>query len=151
MGVLDKIDLAVLREVAVNGRITVTDLAYRVGLSKTPCALRLRRLEESEHILGYRAILHPEKMGASHIAFVQVILTDTKTEALDAFNKAARAIPEIEQCHMIAGAFDYLIKVRSRDIGDYRRVLGEKISELPYVSHTSTFVVMEAVKDSYSL
>ena len=90
-------------------------------------------------------------MGASHIAFVQVILTDTKTEALNAFNKAVRDVPEIEQCHMIAGAFDYLIKVRSRDIGDYRRVLGEKISELPYVSHTSTFVVMEAVKDSYSL
>lgn len=146
---LDKIDRAILDVVSRDGRITVTELADRVGLSKTPCALRLRKLEEAGYVRGYRAVLDPEKLGRSHIAFVQVSLTDTKTAALEAFNVAVRAVPEIEQCHMIAGSFDYLIKVRTRDITDYRLVLGEKITSLPHVSHTSTFVAMAAVKDDY--
>ena len=149
MDKIDRLDHAILKEVGHNGRISVTDLANRVGLSNTPCTLRLRRLEELGYIRGYRAILDPEKMGVGHIAFVQVTLTDTKTAALEAFNKAVRQISEVEQCHMTCGGFDYLLKVRSRDIADYRQVMGEKISTLPYLSHTSTFVVMETVKDSH--
>ena len=72
---------------------------------------------------------------------------ETTAAALDAFNKAVRRLPEVEQCHMIAGGFDYLLKVRTRDISSYRQVLGEKISALPHVAQTSTYVVMEAVKD----
>ena len=79
--------------------------------------------------------------------FVQVSLSDTKTRALNAFNEAVRQIPEVEQCHMIAANFDYLLKVRTSDMESYRAVLGEKISALPYVTQTSTFVVMEDVKD----
>ena len=149
MDKIDRLDHAILKEVGHNGRISVTDLANRVGLSNTPCTLRLRRLEELGYIRGYRAILDPEKMGVGHIAFVQVTLTDTKTAALEAFNQAVRQISEVEQCHMTCGGFDYLLKVRSRDIADYRQVMGEKISTLPYLSHTSTFVVMETVKDSH--
>ena len=144
---LDRIDGNILRELQKNGRMTVTDLAARVGLSKTPCQLRMRRLEEQGYILGYGALVDHTKLGAGHIAFVQVTLKDTKTPALDAFNKAAREVPEIEQCHMIAGGFDYLLKVRTSDMVAYRRVLGEIISSLPNVEHTSTFVVMESVKD----
>lgn len=144
---LDGIDRKIIDALTTNGRITVTDLAQTVGLSKTPCQIRMRRLEERGYILGYAAITDPAKLDAGHIAFVQVTLSDTRSQALQAFNGAARQVREIEQCHMIAGGFDYLLKVRTKDIAAYRRVLGERISTLPHVTQTSTFVVMEAVKD----
>ncbi len=144
---LDNLDRKILDVLADDGRITVTDLAKRVGLSKTPCQLRMRKLEEKGYIRGYGAVLDPEKLGEGHIAFVQVSLSDTRSDALNAFNEAVRHIREIEQCHMIASNFDYLLKIRTRDMSNYRKVLGEKISALPHVSHTSTFVVMESVKD----
>ena len=144
---LDKIDRKILAVLADDGRITVTELAKQVGLSKTPCQIRMRKLEEHGYILGYGAILDPERLGEGHIAFVQVSLSDTRSDALNAFNEAVRHIREIEQCHMIASNFDYLLKIRTRDMSNYRKVLGEKISALPHVSHTSTFVVMESVKD----
>ena len=86
-------------------------------------------------------------MGEGHVAFVQVKLSDTRSAALDAFNRAVQSVAEIEQCHMIAASFDYLLKVRTTDIAAYRRVLGERISALPHVAQTSTFVAMETVKD----
>ncbi len=144
---LDRIDHAILAALGENARMTVTELAERVGLSKTPCAARLRRLEEAGVIRGYRAIVDHVRLGRGHVAFVQVHLTDTKTPALAAFEAAVRAIPEVEECHLIAGAFDYLVKVRTRDIDAFRRVLGERISALPHVSHTSTFVAMGTVVD----
>ncbi len=127
--------------------MTVTELASRVGLSKTPCQLRMRRLEEQGYITGYTVLVDQNKLGLSHIAFVQVTLNDTSSKALTAFNKAVSKIGEVEQCHMIAGGFDYLLKVRTKDIVSYRMVLGEKLSTLPHVVQTSTFVVMESVKD----
>ena len=144
---LDKIDRRILDLLAKDGRITVTELAKQVGLSKTPCQIRMRKLEEAGYIVGYEAVLDPERLGEGHIAFVQVSLTDTRSDALHAFNEAVRQIREVEQCHMIASNFDYLLKIRTRDMTTYRKVLGEKISALPHVSHTSTFVVMESIKD----
>ncbi len=144
---LDRIDRNIVKELQLNGRITVTDLSARVGLSKTPCQARIRRLEDQGYILGYGALVDQAKMGAGHIAFVQVSLNDTTTPSLDAFNHAVREVPEVEQCHMIASTFDYLLKVRTSDMPAYRHTLGEKISSLPHVEHTSTFVVMESVKD----
>ena len=87
------------------------------------------------------------KLNKAHIAFVQVTLSDTRSAALTAFNKAVKEITEIEQCHMIAGNFDYLLKIRTADMENYRRVLGEQISALPHVAQTSTFVAMETVKE----
>lgn len=127
--------------------MTLTELASRVGLSKTPCQLRMRRLEEQGYITGYTALVDHGKLGLNHIAFVQVTLNDTSSKALTAFNKAVRKIGEVEQCHMIAGGYDYLLKIRTRDMVSYRTVLGEKLSTLPHVVQTSTFVVMESVKD----
>ena len=146
-GEIDQFDLKILRELSVNGRITVTELAAKVGLSKTPCLTRMRRLEARGYITGYRAVIDPARVGLGHIAFVEVKLSDTTAKALDAFNAAVRKLPEVEECHMIASRFDYLIKVRTGDIAAYRAVLGEKISALPHVAQTSTFVAMEAVKD----
>ena len=147
VGNLDTFDRRILDVLAGDGRITITDLSQKVGLSKTPCQNRMRRLEKDGFIVGYRAVLDPARLGAGHIAFVQVTLSSTTSSALETFNAAAREVPEIEQCHMIAGGFDYLLKVRTSNIDSYRKILGERISGLPHVSHTSTFVVMESVVD----
>ena len=144
---LDRIDHRILDELSRDGRISIAELSRRVNLSKTPCQARIARLEEAGYILGYRAIIDPNRLGLIHVAFVEVKLSDTRKAALTAFNAAVRAIPEIEQAHMIASSFDYLLKVRTRDIAEYREVLGEKISSLPHIAHTSTHVSMEAVKD----
>lgn len=144
---LDTYDTAILKAVSANGRITVTDLAERINLSKSPTQTRLRRLEKAGYIRGYTAQLNPVKLGLAHIAFVEVKLDDTRENALKSFNEAVLRVPEIEQCHMIAGKFDYLLKVRTSDMQTYRRILGERVSALPHVAHTSTHVVMEAVKE----
>ncbi|MFN3549703.1 MAG: Lrp/AsnC family transcriptional regulator [Mesorhizobium sp.] len=144
---LDRIDRNILAALSRDGRLSMAELAARVGLSKTPVQARVRRLEADGYIRGYAAIVDRERMGEGHVAFVQVKLSDTRSAALDAFNKAVLAIPEVEQCHMIASSFDYLLKVRTTDIASYRRVLGERISALPHVAQTSTFVAMETVKD----
>jgi len=144
---LDQFDRSIINILQTEGRITLTELASRVGLTKTPCAARVKRLETEGFILGYRAIVDSEKLGLGHVAFVEVKLHDTKLDALDAFNEAARQIKEIEQMHLIAGSFDYLVKIRTSDINTFRLVLGEKISALPHVAHTSTFVAMSTVVD----
>lgn len=142
---LDSIDRRILAELLRDARLPVAELARRVGLSKTPVAQRLRHLEESGVITGYRAMLSPIKLGLTHVTYVEVRLTDTREAALTRFNAMVREIPEVEECYMIAGGFDYLLKVRSRDIEEYRRIMGEKISALPHVSATSSYVAMEAV------
>ena len=106
-----------------------------------------RVLSDRGFITGFRAILDPVRLGRDHIAFAEVKLSSTTETALRAFNEAVARVPEIEECHMIAGAFDYLLKVRTEDIKAYRRVLGEQISALPHVAATSTHVSMQAVKD----
>ncbi|MBQ65806.1 MAG: proline dehydrogenase transcriptional activator [Marinovum sp.] len=144
----DRFDRAILTALAEDGRMTVTDLAKRIGLSKSPTQARLKRLENKGVILGYRALIDPIRMGLDHVAFVEVRLTDTREKALDTFNQAVARIPEIEQVHLIAGNFDYLMKIRTKSVKDYRRVLAEKISTLPYVASTSTYVAMQAVKEN---
>ena len=144
---LDQFDQSILIALAEDGRMTITDLAERIGLSKSPTQARLRRLETSGIIMGYRALLDPISLGLDHVAFVEVRLTDTREAALRAFNTAVQNIPEIEQAHMIAGNFDYLLKVRTRDMAQYRAFLGDVVSMLPHVAATSTFVAMEAVKE----
>lgn len=141
----DRKILAILRQ---DGRITFTDLAQHVGLSKTPCQQRVRRLVDKGVITGFAAIVDPAKVGLDHVAFAEVKLSDTREEALRQFNAAVRQIPEVEECHMIASSFDYLLKVRTPDIRRYRIVLGEKISSLPHVASTSTFVAMETILES---
>jgi len=144
---LDRIDRNILSVLAGDGRLSMAELSLRVGLSKTPVQARVRRLENEGYIRGYSAIIDRERMGEGHIAFVQVKLSDTRSSALEEFNRAVKAISEIEQCHMMAASFDYLLKVRTKDIAAYRRVLAERISALPHVSQTSTFVAMETIKD----
>ena len=145
---MDEYDRKILSVLSVEGRISMTTLGERVGLSKTPVTARVKRLEEEGVITGYRATLSASKLGVEHIAFLEVKLSDTREKALDAFNQAVRAIPEVEACHMIAGGFDYLIKVRTSDIFAYRQVLGEQLSRLPNVASTSTYISMQSVVDT---
>lgn len=144
---LDEFDRKIIAVLRDDGRITMTELAQRIGLSKTPCLQRVRRLIDAKIILGFRAIVDPARLGLDHVAFAEVKLSDTREAALREFNAAVRRIPEVEECHMIASSFDYLLKVRTADIRKYRLVLGEKISSLPHVANTSTFVAMETVKE----
>ncbi len=144
---LDVFDRKILDILTVEGRISVTELARRIGLSKSPTQARLKRLEDQGVIRGYRAIYDPIRLNRDHVAFVEVKLSDTRETALAAFNDAVLFIPEVEQCHLIAGAFDYLLKVRTAGMTGYRAVLAEKISTLPHVANTSTYVAMQAVKE----
>ncbi|WP_018688575.1 Lrp/AsnC family transcriptional regulator [Ahrensia kielensis] len=146
---LDQTDRKILRIMQTDGRISITQLSEKVGLSKTPCQMRVKKLEDYGYIVGYRAVLDPMKMGLGHVTFIEVKMNDTTPKALKAFDDAIRKIPEIEMCHLIAGGFDYLLKVRTTNIVSYRQILGEVISSLPYVNSTSTHVSMEAVKDDH--
>ena len=128
---LDRFDRAILNVLSEDGRISIADLARRIGLSKSPTQARLRRLEKDKVITGYRALVDPIRLGLDHVAFVEVRLNDTREAALAAFNAAVARIGEIEQAHLIAGNFDYLMKIRTRSMTEYRAVLAEKISSKP--------------------
>lgn len=147
---IDQYDLKILEALSADGRISITDLAARIGLSKTPCQMRMKRLIAEGYIQGFTAIINPSKLQLEHIAFAEVKLSNTQEEALQKFNAAVSKIKEVEECHMIAGRFDYLLKIRTKDIRRYREVLGERISNLPYVASTSTNVAMETVKENGS-
>ncbi|WBU63768.1 Lrp/AsnC family transcriptional regulator [Paracoccus aerodenitrificans] len=142
---LDATNRRILSELVADARIPISELARKVGLSKTPVAQRIRQMEEIGLINGYRAILSPLKLGLTHVTYIEARLTDTRQKALEQFNAAVRAISEIEECYMIAGGFDYLLKVRSRDMTHFRQLMAEKISELPYIHATTSYVAMEAV------
>ena len=144
---LDRFDRKILDVLAVEGRISVTDLARRIGLSKSPVQARLKRLEEDGVIRGYRALFDAIRLGRDHVSFVEVKLSDTREAALRDFNEAVMKLSEIEECHLIAGDFDYLLKVRTAGMTGYRLLLAEKISRLPHVTSTSTYVAMQAVKE----
>ncbi len=144
---IDKIDRAIIRELQRNAKLTLNEIADNVGLSKTPCQQRIKRLEKDGVIIGYTARVNHRVLGEGYVAFVQVKLTNTRTLALRAFNEAVLNIPEIEECHMMAANYDYLLKVRTGNMGNFRSILGEEISNLPHVLQTSTFIAMESVKD----
>jgi len=151
LGILDEADRRILREVQSDGRVPVVELAQRIGLSKTPCLKRLRRLEKDGVIRGYRADIDPDKIRQGYLVYVQVKLSSTTREVLDAFNEAVRGVPEIMSCHMMAGGFDYLLKIRTSDMKAYRQFMGDVLSQLPNIAQTSTFPVMEQVKESHEL
>lgn len=144
---LDRIDEKILQELEADGRLSIVELAGRVNLTNTPCSERVKRLEKSGYIRGYRAELDMAKMGLGHITVVQVSLSATAgNNALDDFNAAVGAVAEIESCLMVAGSFDYLLTVRTADIAHFRKVLGDKINKLPGIHQTNSFAVMEVVK-----
>ena len=145
---MDQFDRKIINILQQEGRIPVTELARRVGISKTPCQVRLKKLQQEGYILGFTAQVNYAKLNLEQIAFTEVKLSDTREKALEAFNTAVRQLDAVEECHMIASSFDYLLKIRTTDITEYRKVLGESISRLPYVASTSTYVSMQSIKEA---
>ncbi|PCJ42987.1 MAG: leucine-responsive transcriptional regulator [Alphaproteobacteria bacterium] len=143
---LDKIDQNILNILQKDGRISNVKLAETIHLSPTPCLERVKRLEKDGYIKGYVALLESNLLDAALVSFIEVSLERTTTRALEIFRQEIREIPEIQECHMVAGGFDYLIKVRTRDMAHYRKFLGEKLSSLSGIRSTHTYVVMEEVK-----
>ena len=144
---IDAIDRRILEELQSNGRLSIVELSARVNLTNTPCSERVKRLERTGYISGYRALLNMDKLGLGHLTVVQVALAATGGDnSLDAFSESVSHVPEIESCLMLAGSFDYLLTVRTRDISHFREVLGDKINKLPGILQTNSFAVMEVVR-----
>ncbi len=145
---LDAIDRKILAQLETNGRLAIVELAARVHLTNTPCSERVKRLERDGFIRGYRAVIDKEKLGLEQLTIVQVSLAATAGDkSLARFNDAVREIEEVEFCLMIAGSFDYLLLVRTRNMAHFRTVLEEKTNTLPGILQTSSFAVMEVVKN----
>jgi Lrp/AsnC family transcriptional regulator, leucine-responsive regulatory protein len=145
---LDTIDHKLLDALQRDGRIAITDLSKRVNLSATPCTLRLRKLEQTGVIQGYRAHLSPAAIGMSLLVFVTVKLRATDEATLRGFNAAVKPVKQILECHMTGGGFDYLLKLRVKDMVEYRQILGGVLGELPMVEGTHSYFVMEEVKET---
>ena len=139
---LDRIDLGILRVLQQDARITHQKLAEQVHLSASSVHERVKRLQREGYILGYRAQLNPDKLGAALLVFVEVLLDRTVHDVMDSFKAAVQARPEILECHLVAGGFDYLLKTRVADMAAYRHFIGGGIWTLPGVRETRTYVVM---------
>ena len=145
---LDKMDRKILRVIQQDGRISNLKLAETVHLSPTAVLERVKRLTREGYILGYEARLNPAKLGASMLVFIEVVLDRTTPDVMNAFRAAVQSTPEILECHLVAGGFDYLIKVRVADMQAYRDLIGSVIWSLPGVRETRTYAVMEEVKNT---
>jgi Lrp/AsnC family transcriptional regulator, leucine-responsive regulatory protein len=151
MDELDRIDLKILDVLQVDGRISNLKLAEAVSLSPTAVLARVQRLARDGYITGYEARLDPHKLGAGMLVFVEVLLDRTTPNVFDAFKAAVQVHPQILECHMVAGGFDYLIKTRMADMQAYREFAGTVLWQLPGVRETRTYAVMEEVKNSTRL
>ena len=143
---LDRIDRRILALLQEDGRLPAVELAERIGLSPTSTGERLRRLQKEGVITGFRARLDPWCLGLELLVFVEVSLDKTTPDVFERFAAAVRRAPEVLECHMVAGGFDYLVKTRVADMAAYRRFLGEVLLALPGVRETRTYAVMEEVK-----
>jgi Lrp/AsnC family leucine-responsive transcriptional regulator len=143
---VDDIDRKILRALQEDGRITNAALAEKCGLSNAACFERVRRLRESGVILGYTALLDPEKLDRALLVFIEVLLDRTTDDAFAAFADHVRKLPDVIECHMVAGGFDYLLKVRVADMAAYRAFLGDTLVALPGIRETRTYAVLEEVK-----
>jgi len=143
---LDSTDRRLLRALQADGRISNQELAQRCNLSASACSERVRRLREQGYILGFSAMVDPAKVGRALLIFVEVVLDRTTGDVFDAFAAAARRAPDVLECYMVAGGFDYLIKARVRDMEAYRAFLGEVLVQMPGVRETRTYAVLEEIK-----
>lgn len=149
--ILDRIDRNILSELQKNGRISNIELSKRVGLSPTPCLERVRRLEKQTYIQGYTAQLNPRLLHSALLVFVKITLNRSLNNIFEEFNQAVQRLEEIQECHLVSGDFDYLLKTRVCDMAAYRTLLGEILLRLPGVRDSRTYVVVEEVKQSQNL
>ncbi len=148
---LDKIDRKILRILQAEGRISFTELGERVGLSTTPCTERVRRLEREAVITGYHAHLDPAAVKASLLVFVEISLAYKSGDIFEEFRRAALKLPNVLECHLVSGDFDYLLKARISEMASYRKLLGSTLLTLPHVRESKSDIVMDEVKETLSL
>ena len=145
---LDRIDKNILKALQADARISNVTLSKKVGLSPSPCLERVKRLEEQGYILSYEANLNPEKLGAAMLVFVEITLDRTSPDVFSEFSTAVQEHSAIQECHLVSGNFDFLLKTRVEDMSSYRKLLGDTLLTLPSVSASRTYVVMEEVKST---
>lgn len=148
---IDRIDQRILSALQADGRLSNLKLAEAVALSPTAVLARVQRLTREGYILGYEARLNPDKLGAGMMVFVEVVLDRTTPDVMNAFKAAVQVRPEILECHLVAGGFDYLLKTRVADMAAYRELIGSVVWSLPGVRETHTYAVMEEVKNTTAL
>lgn len=148
---LSETDRRILKLIQEEGRITNQELASRCGLSASSCFERLKRLREQDYILGFYARLNPKKLDRSLLIFIEVLMDRTTGDVFKNFAETVSAMPEILECHMVAGGFDYLIKVRVRDMEAYRAFLADTLVHMPGVRETRTYAVLDELKNVASL
>jgi Lrp/AsnC family transcriptional regulator, leucine-responsive regulatory protein len=148
---LDRIDRKILATLQAEGRISNTDLAERVGLSATPCSERVKRLERDGFITGYHARLDPHVLGQSLLVFVEIRLAAKSGRIFEEFKREVLKLPNVLECHLVSGDFDYLIKARIPEMNAYRRLLGDMLLGLPGARESKSYVVMEEIKESLAL
>lgn len=148
---LSKIDRNILHIMQNDGRISYVELARQVGLTTTPCIERVRRLEREGYIRHYSTVLNPEQLDAGFIVFVQIRLDRTSKDTFAQFKEAVLELPEVQECYLVSGNFDYLIKARLADMAAYRVFLEESLLSVPAVQESTSVVVMEAVKETLTI
>lgn len=148
---IDRIDRRILSELQNNGKISNVELSKVVGLSPSPCLERVKRLEQQGYITGYTARLDPNKLGAAMLVFVEITLTKTSVDIFAEFSAAVQEQEDIQECHLVSGNFDFLLKTRVADMANYRKLLGDTLLRLPGVSESRTYVVMEEVKHTANI
>lgn len=148
---LDKLDRHILRILQQEGRISMTDLGERVGLSVTPCIERVKRMERDKVITGYYAKVDPAALGARLLVFVEITLNQKSASAFEQFRREVLRIPEVQECHLVSGDFDYLIKARIHEMAEYRTLLGDMLLELPGAAQSKSYVVMEEIKETLTV
>ena len=148
---LDRTDRRILGLLQADGRLATVDLAERIGLSPTATTERVKRLTREGFITGFGARLDPDKLDRSFLVFVEVLLDKTTPDVFERFGEAVRRTRDVIECHMVAGGFDYLLKVRVADMAAYRRFLGEALWSVQGVRETRTYTVMEEVKADQGL
>lgn len=148
---LDKLDRHILRILQTEGRISMKDLGDRVGLSVTPCIERVKRMERDGIIVGYYAKLDPAALGAKLLVFVEITLNHKSASTFEKFRHEVLRIPEVQECHLVSGDFDYLIKARIQEMAAYRKLLGDILLQLPGAAQSKSYVVMEEIKETLEL
>ena len=148
---LDRTDRKILDILQRQGRIPMTELAQQIGLSTSPCTERVRRMEREGVITGYHARIDPQAIGKTLLVFVEITLSSKSADVFDKVRTELLHVPEVMECHLVSGGFDYLVKARLRAMSDYRRLLGDLLKKLPVTAESNCYVVMEEVKESLYL
>ena len=149
--ILDKLDRKILSLLQQDGRLAMTELAEKVGLTITPCIERVKRMERDGIITGYYARVNPQALDAGLLVFVEITLSAKSGRTFDDFRREVARIPQVLECHLVSGDFDYIIKARIGEIGQYRKLLGDILLQLPGVTQSKSFVVMEEVKETLAI